>query len=111
MTVNPKVYESVRQEIISFVIEQSPEKDTIGMCIIATSELVKRYPEFQVKSGRIIDYFEHSWNHYWCELPNSDIVDPTVDQFCPPVQYPNGAIWDYPPEHIKFIEVTEKHKM
>lgn len=53
MTVNPKVYEYIRQEIISLVIEQSPEKDIIGMCIITTSELVKRYPEYQVKSGAL----------------------------------------------------------
>ncbi len=96
MELNADVYELIREEIISFIVEHSPDGDVVDMCEIAAQELANRYPIFKVKSAHIIDYFEGSWNHFWCESPNGDIVDPTVDQFCPPVQYPNGAIWDYP---------------
>ena len=110
MAVNPEIYESIRQEIVSFIIDESPNDDIIGMCEMAAQELFHRFPDFKVKSGRIIDDFGSSWNHYWCETPNGDIVDPTVEQYFAPVQYPNGEIWDpIRLEDIKIIEIQGDH--
>ena len=112
MAVNPEIYESIRQEIVSLIIDESPNDDTIGMCKMAAQELFYRFPDFKVKCGRIIDDFGGSWNHYWCEAPNGDIIDPTVEQYFAPVQYPNGEIWDpIRIEDIEIIEILEDHNI
>ena len=112
MSVNPDSYEAIRQEIISFLREKSPYGDIIGMCKIASQEISCRLPDFKVNSGRIIDDFGGNWNHYWCEARNGDIIDPTVEQFFAPVQYPNGEIWDpIKLEDIQIIEILKDHKI
>ena len=112
MAVNPENYEAIRQEIISFLKEKTPYGDIIGMCKIASQEIAYRLPDFKVNSGRITDDFGGNWNHYWCEAPNGDIIDPTVEQFFAPVQYPNGEIWDpIKLEDIQIIEILKDHKI
>jgi hypothetical protein len=112
MSVNPEAYEAIRQEIISHVVDNSPYGDIAAMCKIAAHELAHRCPGFQINSGHIIDYFGARWNHYWCEAPNGDIVDPTVEQFIAPVLYHNGEVWNpIRLEDIAIIEIPSNPKM
>jgi hypothetical protein len=63
-----------------------------GKCGAASEAMALDFPELTVVRGdAVLGGCGCAWSHWWCEDPDGNIVDPTVEQFDDPICLQQGC--------------------
>ena len=73
----------MKDKYIQWVKEHYPDRaSSLDQCSIAVRNITMQYPELIVQVG-----YANGIYHCWTKDTNGFIIDPTANQFVPPIEY------------------------